>query len=182
MPASAHERGDDRPQRSRKARASSVGAELRGVSLPGAFLGASYLCGDLRLRESIALVGCGTGSGFLTHPDAQRAARTSELAHFRIDWAAVRRRRSRVFFGMGVAEAELTTDRLGFVFSPAADRGDVEAAGAELAGGFDLVARKWSSTLFVRTTVGMAWIPGWTSLTGRSASVPFALLTMNARF
>ncbi|MCA9705368.1 MAG: hypothetical protein KDK70_05945 [Myxococcales bacterium] len=181
-PAAARGPRDDRTEVSREPSPRNVGGELRGVVLPGPFLGAAYLCGDLRLRSRIALVGCGTGSGFLTRPEAQQGVRASELAHFRLDWSALQRRRSRVFLGVGIAEAELTTDRLGLVFSPAVDEGDVEAAGAELAGGLDLRAQAWSTTFFVRTTMGMAWIPGWTSLTGRAPAVPFALLTMNARF
>ena len=181
-PAAAHGPRNDRTEESSKSSPRNGGAELRGVVLPGAFLGAAYLCGDLRLRRTLALVGCGTGSGFLTRPGAGLGARGAELAHFRLDWSPIQRRRSRVFLGMGIAEAELTTDRPGLVFAPALESGDVEAAGAELAGGLDLLTRALSTTFFVRTTVGMAWIPGWNLLSGRSPAVPFALLTINARF
>ncbi len=127
-------------------------------------------------------MGCGTGSGFLTRPESQVGVRAAELAHFRLDWSALQRQRTRLFIGAGIAEAELTNDRLGFIFDPTVQNGEVEAAGAEVAGGFDIAAQTWSTTFFLRTTLGMAWIPGWTVLSGRSPSVPFALLTINARF
>ena len=157
-----------------------VRGHIRGVVLDNTWIGGTYLCGDLKLGRRFELVGCGSGSGFL-YPKA--GGRTdNELAHFRLDWSAFSRGGLRLLLGVGIAEAEFGADLPGFVFAPDRTRDPPEAAGPEVAAGFDVPIATSISLLRVRIDAGVAWIPGLPTIAGLAPAAPFAVLTANAQF
>lgn len=153
---------------------------LRGVVSARTDLAGTYLCGDYAFRPRWAFVGCGTGAGFLHPGHAVEGA--GEVMHLRVDWTAWSSSYVSILLGVGIAEVEFAEDRTGLVFAPSSDTPSLEAAGTEVAVGFDVPLRTAWSTLRLRLDSGLAWIPGLPEIGGTSAWMPFGVFTANALF
>lgn len=108
------------------------------------------------------------------------------MAHFRVRYAAARVRRgageAALVLGAGLAEVQSGRDAPGFRVD--AGKGDVEAAGGEVAAG--VKARWWAhERAYVTMEVGggAAWIPGAPEVIGADGPVVgFVGLTVGAGF
>ncbi len=164
-----------------------ISGSLRGAMVSGTDDGlpTGYLCGDMTIGPRLAMVGCGSGSGFMT---PQLPGAGPEIAHFRLDLSLPQLIRSpylELSVGAGLAEAELGPDELGFVFNPGAQQNVVEVAGPEVAAGLKFTPPTAGPVFDLRAhlDVGVAWLPGWTAIGGPGGDLaPFAVLTANGRF
>lgn len=168
--------------------AAEIGQHFAGwtVSMERGTRDATYICGELPVRDRWSVVGCGSGAGFLYDPLPEEM----DLAHFRaqygISMAAAGLPAVELRPGVGLMEMQRGRDRPGFVFAPDRRRHLAEAAGPEAA-----LEIEWAPTgetgpfrqFRLGWQTGAAWVPRAPAITGSpSQTVVFSTFSVNGRF